>query len=152
MKGIEAACIGVVRKDAELRTAKSGRPWLAIPLAVGEGEDTQYVAASMFSGDLEQMATALTAGTSCYVEGKIKVRLWENDGKPTPSIWFTANVVQPLGLIGEKRPAKPRKSSRTGAASPRIPPRQASLLDSQTPIRGIEPSANERPFDDEIPF
>ena len=107
MKGIEAACVGKLRKDAELRETQNGRQWLAIPLIVGEEDDAQYVAASAWAGDLQELAQALKAGTAVYVEGKIRVKLWDRSGeRPVPSIWLTARTVQPMGLIGERRPKR----------------------------------------------
>ena len=162
MNGIEAACIGVLRNDAEVRTAKSGRPWLAIPLAVGEGDSQQYVAAGYYASGIDELAPQLKKGGSCYVEGKIKVKIWEKDGQPVPSIWLTANLVQPLGVgynVAVRRQihkscaaAKTRASSTKGKA-PRLS--QPSLLETQAPIRGIDAApagAGGRPFDDDIPF
>lgn len=110
MRGIEAACIGRLRKDAEIRTSQSGLQWLAMPLIVGEDDDAQYISASSFSGSLAELASELKAGTEVYVEGKVKARVWERPGEaPIASLWLTARIVQPLGLIGNKRPKKPRK-------------------------------------------
>lgn len=153
MIGIEAACIGVLRNDAEIRTAKTGRPWLAIPLVVGEGDGQQYVAAGYYASGIDELAPQLKKGGSCYVEGKIKIKIWEKDGQPVPSIWLTAVLVQPLGVGYAKlaRTAK-RASSSKGKASR---PNQPSLLDTQAPIHGIDAAlANStgRPFNDEIPF
>lgn len=151
--GIEAACIGILRSDAEIRTAKTGRLWLAIPLVVGEGDGQQYVAAGYYASGIEDLAPQLKKGGSCYVEGKIKVKIWEKDGRPVPSIWLTAIFVKPLGVGYAKLARSAKGGSSAKSRAPR--PSQPSLLDTQAPIHGIDAapaSTAQRPFDDDIPF
>jgi hypothetical protein len=47
MQGIEAAFIGRLGRDPELRYSQAGEPWLPLNLAVGENDATQWVKVTM---------------------------------------------------------------------------------------------------------
>ena len=122
MKGIEAAFVGAVSFDAQLRTAKSGREWLSVNMTVGEDDDAQPVNVAAFSGDIADLAIQLVKGTQAYVEGKIKLRRWQDQaGNPCAGLSVSAAVIQPLGLIGERRPKKPKAERKKPAENINAP-------------------------------
>lgn len=134
MKGIETAFTGTVGRDAQLRTAKSGREWLSFSVVVGEEPDQQWVQVSAFFGHIGELAPQLAASTRVYVEGKIKLRSWDGPDGPRSGLSVVASVIQPLGLIGAKCPKKPR--------SPKSEKPAKTKADVNAPL----------PFDDPIPF
>jgi single-stranded DNA-binding protein len=130
MKGIEAAFTGTIGRDAQLRTAKSGREWLSVSVVVGEEPEQQWVQVAAFFGDIGELAGQLTTMAKVYVEGKLKLRSWEAPDGPRSGLSVVASVIQPLGLIGQKRPKKPRS------------PKSGTKPDVNAPL----------PFDDPIGF
>ena len=121
MKGIECALVGRLDKDAELRRSAAGREWMLLNVAVPEGDGEQFITVGSWSHSIHELAPFLTAGTDVYVEGKLKLRSWVGaDGTTTRTyISVQASVVQPLALIGEKKPKRPRaaaKMKQTSAA------------------------------------
>ncbi len=111
MKGIECALIGRLDKDAEIRRTQAGREWMLLTMTVdtgGEGGEQDLTVGS-WSHTIHELAPVLTAGTDIYVEGKLKLRKWGGpDGKLHSAISVQASVVQPMALIGQKKPKRPR--------------------------------------------
>lgn len=133
MKGIECAFVGVVDR-VDLRTAKTGRQWLSMGVTTGEEPEQQWVNVAAFFGHIEELV-ATPKGTRVYVEGKIKLRTWEDDtGNSRASLSVSASLIQPLAQIGEKRPKRPR--------TPRQPATAKPPADHQRPIE----------FNDELPI
>lgn len=109
MKGIECAFAGRLGKDAELRTSSAGREWMLMSVVVGEEPDEQWVNVSSWSSTTAELAPSLTQGAQIYVEGKLKLRHWTaHDGTPKSGISVSASLIQPLALIGAKKPKRPR--------------------------------------------
>lgn len=134
MRGIECAFQGSVAKTAELRVAKTGRSWLSLQVEVGEGEEIQRVTVAAFFGDIDILAPLLLLGTRVYIEGSIRLRKWINaDGAEFNFLNVSASKIEPLGLIGEKKPKKP-KAERTQKSKPEAA------------------SADPVPFSDPLPF
>ena len=115
MKGIEAACEGTIIGDAEIRRAASGRDWLAFSVSVEMKPDrVERIDAAAFSGsrDLAQLATELKSGTEVYLQGKLSLRKWaDSSGEMRATLFLAAAIIQPLGVIGHKRP-KPVRTSK----------------------------------------
>lgn len=132
MKGIHAAFCGRLGRDAEIRTAKSGRQWLSLSAIAGEDDDAQWVSIACFSETIAAMAGQLTKGTEVYIEGNLRLRTWEAQDGPRTTLSVSASLVQPLALIGMKKPKAPR------AAKTR------RKVDANAPV--------EAPFNDGLPF
>jgi single-strand DNA-binding protein len=135
---IEAAFIARVASVAELKTSQAGKPWLAIKVAVGQGEDnTQWVRAVCFGETAERLASTLEKGAKLYIEGSLKLDKWKNaEGQERSGLSVACWKAEKVGAsaIGRNRPAKPK-----------------------TPREGhhpLAPSASDwqRPVDDAIPF
>lgn len=117
MKGIECAFVGIVDR-AEMRTAKTGRQWLSMGVTTGEEPEQQWVNVAAFFGHIEELV-ATPKGTRVYIEGKIKLRTWQDDtGQSRASLAVSASLIQPLAQIGEKRPKRPRTPRQSAAVKP----------------------------------
>lgn len=122
MKGIEVALVGKLSSDAQLRTSSAGKEWMLLFVDVPEGEGEQRVNVSSWSHTAADMAPLLVKGADIYVEGKLKQRTWQNsDGSTGFGLSVSASLIQPLALIGNKKPKKPRaekaKAGAVGEAS-----------------------------------
>ena len=74
------------------------------------------------SGAHADLAIQLVKGTQAYVEGKIKLRRWQDQaGNPCAGLSVSAAVIQPLGLIGERRPKKPKAERKKPAENINAP-------------------------------
>lgn len=119
MKGIEVALVGRLAKDAEVRTSKAGQEWMLLPMVVGEQPDEQWVSVSSWSHTVAELAPQLVKGVDLYVEGKLKLRTWQgDDGTTRSTLAVSANLIQPMALIGNRKPKKPRaEKAKVGEAS-----------------------------------
>lgn len=110
MKGIQVAFEARLGRDAEMKTARhSGRQFMVMSVIEGDGDDVQWLNVTAWSESLADIVSHLTKGTEVYIEGKIKLRSWEDqDGNARSGLSVSANLVQPLALIGRSRPKKPR--------------------------------------------
>lgn len=124
MKGIECALQGYLSKDAEIRRTQAGREWMLLSMTVDTGGEggKQDLTVGSWSHTIHELAPVLTADTEIYVEGKLKLRTWGGpDGKLHSAISVQATTVQPMALIGQKKPKRPRapakgKAMQTSAA------------------------------------
>jgi single-stranded DNA-binding protein len=109
MKGIECALVGRLNHDAELRQSKAGRDWLWLSVEVEGTDGSEYLTVGSWSHSIADLAPMLKAGGEVYIEGKLKLRRWDAaDGTRSAMLNVQASVVQPLGLIGEKKPKRTR--------------------------------------------
>jgi single-stranded DNA-binding protein len=76
MSAIEAALFGTLGRDAEPKTSKTGKPYLRLNIACGEGEATQWVGAMVFDERAIAVADKLVKGARVYVEGKLSLNEW----------------------------------------------------------------------------
>ena len=112
MNGITCALTGRLGGDAELKYTAGGLALVAFSVAVDdtkrpEGEDTEWVRAVLFGEAAEDLAPRLVKGTSVYVEGRVRLEVWQHrDGGQRSTLKLTAWTVQPLGQIGRRRPAR----------------------------------------------
>lgn len=122
MKGIECAFVGMLGRDAEVRTAqKSGRKWLSLSVIVGENPNEQWVDVASFSGSMIDDAPRLIKGTRIYVEGKLTLRSWtQPNGSMMQGLSVVAGLIQPMAQIGQRRPKKTRAAPRV-KADPQAP-------------------------------
>ena len=51
MKDIEAAFVARVGSELELKTSAAGKPWTSVNVAVGDGDEVQWLGLAVF-GDL----------------------------------------------------------------------------------------------------
>lgn len=104
---IECALTGRLTADPVQRTGKSGKPWLAMNIAIGSGDAVQFVSVALFADSVPEVAGRLRRGDRAYVEGKITLRQWTGlDGHSSAGLSVASFHVVPLGQIGRRRPAR----------------------------------------------
>jgi single-stranded DNA-binding protein len=109
MNAIECAFTGRIGQEPTLKESKSGKPWLSLSAAVGEGDDVQWLQLAIFGSRAEELAGSLKKGDRIYAEGRLRVNSWQaKDGSRQFGLSVAASLVQPLGQIGAKRPRKPK--------------------------------------------
>jgi len=144
MKGIECAFAGRLGRNAELRTSSAGREWLSLSIIVGEGDDEQWVQVASWSTTIAELAPMLVQGAQVYCEGKLKLRTWaDRDGETRAGISVSASLIQPLALIGNRKPKRPRAPK----AAKEAPPTQY-----RTGVMPQDYRPSKLPFDDDISY
>ena len=72
---IDCAFFGALVGDAELKTSKAGKQYLRFRVAVGSGDDMQFVGVMLFGDAADELRDA-TKGTRVYCEGRLKLDMW----------------------------------------------------------------------------
>jgi single-strand DNA-binding protein len=122
---IECAFSGRVGSEPVLKQSKSGKPWASFTVAVGgEGEDkedTRWIRVAVFGTKAEELAGdgSLTKGAHVYIEGRLKLDRWTaKDGTQQSGLSVAASLVQPMGQIGARRPAKRKAAASIDVYAP----------------------------------
>ena len=113
MKGIEAAFVGSLRREVEIKTSKSGKPWASLSVAIDTGEETtdghakpQWVRVAVFGETATRLAGA-AKGTRLYVEGTLSLDYWtDKDGGERHGLNVAAWKCEKIGAsaIGRNKP------------------------------------------------
>ncbi len=104
---IECAFIGRLGQEADIKTSAAGNPWTRLSLAVGQGDDTQWVSVAVFGEAAERLCAGLRKGDRVYVEGTLRLAEWAGrDGHRRASLSVAAWKAEKLGAIGRNRPAR----------------------------------------------
>lgn len=113
MKGIVCAFEGRLARDADIKTVKAtGRPFLAMSVIEGDGDEAQWINVVAWSESLTEIAAHLVKGVAVYIEGKVRLRTWESADGSRASLSVSASLVQPLALIGRSKPKAPRAAAK----------------------------------------
>ena len=105
----EAAITGTLGRDPARGTSGSGKPWLRMSLAVGNGDNTAWVSV-ITSVNVDELAEQLHKGDKAYAEGHLSFSKWTGrDGVERSGLSLAAWRVEPLGQIGKRRPRKPHR-------------------------------------------
>jgi len=109
MRDIEAAFVAHVGSEPELKTSAAGKPWTSVNVAVGDGDDVQWLRLAVFGERAQELAGSLHKGDRIYAEGRLKLDSWiGKDGKERFGLKIAAWKVEVLGQIGHNKPAKPK--------------------------------------------
>jgi single-stranded DNA-binding protein len=140
MSSIEAALTGRVASETiELRTSQAGKPWTSFSVAVGEGDNVEFVRISAFAELAQRLANELKKGQSVHCVGRLQLNRWRKDGTERFGLQLAAWKCEPLGAAALGRKPKPKA------------PRQ----DDERPANGQVDARKgdwQRPLDDAIPF
>ena len=138
MNAIECAFTGRLGSDPELRTSKADKPWCRLSIAVGEGDDVQWVSVAAFGDVAERVCEQLAKGDRAYVEGTLRLNEWtDREGLTRHGLQVAAWKVEALGKIGRQKPKPQGNPAARGYAKP---------LDTDA-----RPAGGAR-YDDAIPF
>jgi single-stranded DNA-binding protein len=75
---IECAFFGLLARAAELKTSKSGKPYLRFSARVGDGDGAQWISVLSFDETAIEIADKFVAGSKVYVEGRLSLSEWTN--------------------------------------------------------------------------
>jgi single-stranded DNA-binding protein len=140
-EGIECAFFARLIRDAEKKTVRAtGKEFLSMSVITGRDAKEQLLSVMAWRDTFTDLAPSLVKGLTVYVEGKLELRHWQGQDGPQHGLSVSASVIQPLGLIGERKPKAPRAPRKANGAG---------KVDSQRPIGAGDGG---RPFDDSLPF
>jgi single stranded DNA-binding protein len=119
MNAIECAFTGRLGSDPELRTSQAGKPWCRFSVAIGEGDDVQWVSVAAFGEAAERVSDLLAKGDRAYVEGTLRLNEWtDREGLTRHGLQVAAWRVEALGKIGRRKPKPKGNPAARGYARP----------------------------------
>jgi|SRR5215813_14529117 len=114
---IEAAFVGVLGRDAQVRVSKTDKKFLQLNVAVGSNDRTTWVNVLAFDAAVIELAGKLLKGVRVYCEGRLTLGEWiGKDGAARQGLSLLASFVR-VSEIGESRAKPKRKQLRTKAGS-----------------------------------
>src|SRR5215469_17791620 len=112
MTGVECAFAGRIGQEPMLKESQTGKPWVKFSVAVGTGDDAQWLQVAVFGSRAEELAGSLKKGDRIYAEGRLRLNSWQaKDGSQQFGLSVAAWRVEVLGQIGAKRPRKPKATA-----------------------------------------
>jgi single-strand DNA-binding protein len=152
--------IGNLGKDPELRYTPAGQPVATFSLATTERrtdksgqrkETTEWHNIVVFGKTAEIVNQYLKKGRSCYLEGKITTRSWDDrDGNKKYKTEIIANTVQFLGGGGGASGGAPTTSESVPSADAASSAPEPEF--DQTQTASSEPASAAAGASDDLPF
>ena len=106
---IQAAVFGTLGSDAELKTSKTGKPFLRMNVRTGYGDGAVWISALVFDADVTEQADRFVKATTVYLEGRLTPTSWTSDnGTVRNSLSLLASHCR-LAQIGHNKPPKKRQ-------------------------------------------
>ena len=103
--GHKTYMVGARFPALEARTSQAGKPWCRFSVAVGQGDDAQWVSVACFGEVAERVCEQLAKGDRAYVEGAIRMNEWQDrEGLTRHGLQVAAWRVEPMGRIGRRKP------------------------------------------------
>jgi hypothetical protein len=122
---IDAALLGTVVRDAELRTSVAGKPWMSVVVRSGDGDAASFVQVAVF-GDAAIALVRIEKNEKLYAEGSIRINEWATAaGEKRTGLSMAAWRAERPG-VGRNKPLRP-KSEQAG-----MPP---SMIGSRGTVR-----------------
>jgi single-strand DNA-binding protein len=125
-RGIESAFWGVLGKDPELKTSKTGNPFTTMNavVTVGTSDDgkdvSQWIRVACFGDTAKNIASRAKKGDRVYVEGALTMTQWNDaQGELRHGLNVAAWKVERVASIGKNRERKPGAYQDNGIASPK---------------------------------
>lgn len=103
MDGLHVAFTGRLGRDAERKYLPNGTPMAKFSVAVSDrraaaaGEPVEWLSCALFGAECEDLVPQLLKGREVYVEGRLKLDRWQQDGRDRSGLSCYAWTVQPLG-------------------------------------------------------
>ena len=120
--------MGNLTKDPELRYTPQGMAVANLRLAVNRKyknknqelkEETCFITAVVWNKQAETCNQYLHKGSSCFIEGTLQSRSWEdNTGQKKSVVEVRADRVQFMGAPGERKAAEPAAVEPAGSEEP----------------------------------
>jgi single-stranded DNA-binding protein len=99
----ECAFIGVLGRDAEVKTSAKGKSFSRLNVRTGEVEDAQWVAVTSFDQEAIRQASSFTKGSKIYVEGRLQLNSWTGEGGvPRTGLAVFANHTRSISIGRQK--------------------------------------------------
>src|SRR5215813_13109417 len=136
MNTIECALEGRAAVTPELRTSQNGVPWCRLSVAVGRGDEVQWVSCVAFKEIAAHAVAVIEKGGLVYCEGHLRLSHWTGkDGMERHGLEVLAFKLIPLQQIGHRRPSNRRgaPSALSDAAQGLGAPADAAQRDWQRP-------------------
>jgi single-strand DNA-binding protein len=109
-RGIECAFWGVLGKEPELKTSKTGNPLatMNVVVTVGQADDgkevSQWLRVVCFGEAAEKIAAKVRKGDRVYVEGTLTLNTWQSaDGETKTGLKVAAWKCEKVPGIGKNR-------------------------------------------------
>jgi single-strand DNA-binding protein len=103
---IDAAVLGTVIRDAELRTSAAGKPWMSVIVRSGDGDAASFVQVAIF-GDAAVTLGRLEKNEKLYAEGSIRISEWTTAaGEKRTGLSMAAWRAERPG-VGRNKPKRP---------------------------------------------
>jgi single-strand DNA-binding protein len=109
---IDAAVLGTVVRDTELRTSAAGKPWMSVVVRSGDGDAASFVQVAIF-GDAAVALGRIEKNEKLYAEGSIRINEWTTAaGDKRTGLSMAAWRAERPG-VGRNKPKGP-KSDQSG--------------------------------------
>lgn len=123
-RGIETAFWGVLGKDPELKTSKTGNPFatMNVVVTVGASDDgrdvSQWLRVACFGDTAKAIAAKASKGDRVYVEGTLTLNTWADkaSGETKTGLNVAAWKAERVASIGKSRERKPGSYQDNGQA------------------------------------
>jgi single-stranded DNA-binding protein len=135
---IDAALLGTVIRDAELRTSAAGKPWMSVIVRSGDGDAASFVQVAIF-GDAAVALGRIERNEKLYAEGSIRINEWTTAagekrtglsmaawraerpgvGRNKPKRPISKQNSMPPGMTGDRDMTRPAPGRHDGGASQR---------------------------------
>jgi single-stranded DNA-binding protein len=131
---IDAALLGTVIRDAELRTSAAGKPWMSVMVRSGDGDAASFVQVAIF-GDAAVALGRIERNEKLYAEGSIRINEWTTAGGEkrtglSMAAWRAERpgigsnkpkrpISKPNGIVGDRGAVRQAAGGRDGGAHQR---------------------------------
>jgi single-stranded DNA-binding protein len=129
---IEAAFLGSLVRDAELKTSKAGKSYLRASVRVGEGKAVQWINVTTFDESAIEAADKFLKSARVYVEGRLSLDEWKaQDGTKRSGLSCLSWHCR-LAEIGRNKPK--RKRGNIAQANGQATPSAGADLNDEIPF------------------
>ena len=145
--------IGNVTRDLEIRYIPSGTAVLDLGLAVNDRrknangewvEETTFIDVTLWARTAEVASEYLSKGSPVFIEGRLKLDTWEQDGQKRSKLKVVGDRIQLIGGRGG--------GGEGGGGQPASQYDQQSQYSQQAPSDSPQDTPPAGPPDDDIPF
>ena len=142
--------VGNLTRDAELRYTPGGTAVTDLGLAVNEKrkvneewvEEVTYIDVTLWGRTAEVASEYLSKGSSCLIEGRLKLDQWEQDGQKRSK----------LKVVGEKMQILSKRDQQGASEATMDVYRSQSPGDPPGSVRPQHEPTTQPPVDGSIPF